>query len=88
LEKDSIKILSADILALIEEECRLNLVKAIVDSSCAIIQCGCISGKELENIRTFTKSVVMTFIPEDEDKYNLIYDNRLKRLLQQFPPKI
>lgn len=73
-----------EIVALIEEECRLNLVKSIIDSACAIIISGALQREEHEPLRAFTKSAVMNFIPDQEERYNLIYDSRLKRYIEQF----
>jgi hypothetical protein len=74
------------LLDYIEEEARLNLVKQIIDSACAQIITGCISAGERGRIRSKIKQMVMTFIPGKDDEYKLIYDSRLKRLLEQYPP--
>ena len=68
----------------IEEECRLNLVKSIIDSACAMITCGVLESEDRASIRGRVKSAVMIFIPGQEDKYDLIYDSRIKRLLKQY----
>ncbi len=70
--------------ASIEEECRLNLVKAIVDCACSLIQFRQLSPQELEIIRPWVKDKVMTFLPGQESRYDMIYDSRLKRYMEQF----
>jgi|GEM_PF-1705293 len=68
----------------IEEECRLNLVKAIVDCACSLIQYRQLSSGELEIIRPWVKDKVMTFLPGQESRYDMIYDSRLKRYMEQY----
>ena len=70
--------------ASIEEECRLNLVKAIVDCACALIQYRQLSARELDIIRPWVKEKVMTFLPGQEARYDMIYDSRLKRFMEQY----
>lgn len=72
---------------LIEEDCRLNLVKAIVDSACGMISAGAVERKEFEKLQDFIKSSVMTFVPGQDEKYNLIYGARLKRYIEQYSGK-
>jgi hypothetical protein len=64
---------------LIEEECRLNLVKAMVDSACAVIATGIIRPQDREHFRSWVKNMVLPLIPGEEEKYDMIYDSRLKR---------
>lgn len=69
--------------ARLEEETRLNLVKAIVDSACVMIVSGCLDAKQRTVLADWVKAMVSVFIPGQEDKYDMIYDSRLKRLLEQ-----
>ena len=73
--------------AYLEEECRLNLVKAIVDSACSIIKIGTYNQEESDSYRLRIKSIVMQFLPGEEAKYDMIYDSRLKRYIEQFSTK-
>ena len=68
-----------------EEECRLNLVKAIMDCACGIIISRALQESELERFQSFVKTSVMKFIPEQEELYDRIYASRLKRFIEQFP---
>ena len=70
--------------ASIEEECRLNLVKAIVDCACSLIQYRQLSPQELDIIRPWVKDKAMTFLPGQEFRYDMIYDSRLKRYMEQY----
>lgn len=72
------------IKAQIEEDCRLNLVKAIIDSACAQIQGGAIDENHRSDFRPWVKKMVIPFIPGQETRYDMIYDSRLKRMMEQF----
>lgn len=72
------------IKARMEEECRLNLVKTIIDSACTVIQSRFFSPEKQDSYRIWIKQKTMPFIPGDEEKYDMIYDSRLKRYIQQF----
>ncbi|NQS99031.1 MAG: hypothetical protein HQ591_11295 [candidate division Zixibacteria bacterium] len=71
--------------AFLEEECRLNLVKSMVNSGCAVIKSGVLDSKENQLYRRWLRSIVLNFIPGDEAKYDMIYDSRLKRMIEQYP---
>lgn len=71
--------------AFLEEECRLNLVKSMVDSGCAVIKSGVFDSEGNRKYRLWLKSIVMNFIPGDEARYDMIYDSRLRRMIEQFP---
>ena len=71
----------------IEEECRLNLVKSIVDAACSMIVSGAISHNELNSLRAFTRKSALNFIPGQEELYDMIYDKRLDRYINQFDYK-
>ena len=71
--------------AFLEEECRLNLVKSMVDSGCAVIKSGVYDSEGNRRYRLWLKSKILCFIPGDEAKYDMIYDSRLKRIIDQFP---
>jgi len=68
----------------IEEECRLNLVKSIVDAACSMIVSGVIPKSALGELRAFTRKSALNFIPGQEELYDMIYDSRLKRYAEQF----
>ena len=70
--------------AYLEEECRLNLVKAIVDSACSIIKIGTYDREKSDSYRLRIKSIALHFLPGEEAKYDMIYDSRLKRIIEQF----
>lgn len=72
------------LFSLVEEENRLNLVKSIVDFSCAVIVAGIIDERDIDSLQDWTRSKVMTFIPGEDEKYAMIYASRLKRLAEQF----
>jgi len=72
------------IKAQIEEDCRLNLVKAIVDSACTQIQSGAIDENRRRDFRPWVKKMVIPLIPGQETRYDMIYDSRLKRMMEQF----
>jgi hypothetical protein len=65
--------------AYFEEECRLNLVKAMVDSAGTVLDIGVLNQNDQEKYRLWIKKMVLTFIPDQEEKYDMIYDSRLKR---------
>ncbi len=69
---------------LIEEECRLNLVKSIIDCACGILKSGVVRRKDSAYFRAWVKEMVMVFTPGEEAKYDMIYDSRLKRISEQF----
>lgn len=71
-------------LEVIEEECRLNLVKSIVDAACSMIVSGTIPGSEVGRLREFTRNSALNFIPGQEELYDMIYDSRLRRYSEQF----
>ncbi|MBC8278991.1 MAG: hypothetical protein H8E46_12220 [FCB group bacterium] len=70
--------------AQIEENCRLNLVKAIVDSACIQIQAGALDKHQRSEFRPWVKKMVIPLIPGQEARYDMIYDSRLKRMMEQF----
>ena len=72
---------------LIEEDCRLNLVKAIVDSACGMIVSGAVLKSDYKRLAKFVKSSVMTFVPGQEEKYDMIYGARINRYIEQFSKK-
>lgn len=76
-----------EVYDLIEEDCRLNLVKSIVDSACGMIVSGAVKKSEYERLAKFIKLSVMPFVPGQEEKYDMIYGARLKRYIEQFSKK-
>ena len=67
----------------IAEECRLNLVKAIVDCACTIAKTGVLDKDARTVFRPWVKQKVMTFLPGQESRYDMIYDSRIKRCLEE-----
>ena len=67
----------------IAEECRLNLVKAIVDCACTVAKTGVLDKGARAVFRPWVKEKVMTFLPGQELRYDMIYDSRIKRCLEE-----
>jgi len=71
-------------LELALEEDRLRHIRRIVDNACFILGMGSLSLSEAHILIAETRRRVLCLAPEDEDKFNLIYAPRLRRIAQQW----
>jgi len=71
----------------LDSEGRLKRVKKIVDQACEKIKSGELTLGEAKKEAALVRLKAESLIPEEMEKFDLIYGSRLKRLIQQFLEK-
>lgn len=65
----------------------IKRLKKIVDEACEKIKSGKLTPGEAKKEAALVRLKAESLIPEDMEKFDLIYGSRLKRLIQQFVEK-
>ncbi len=68
----------------LNSEERVKRLKKIVDEACEKIKSGKLTPGEAKKEASLVRLRAESLIPEDMEKFDLIYGSRLKRLIQQF----
>jgi hypothetical protein len=68
----------------LEEEKKIEILKSLVDDLCDKIRNQKISLKQAQIETGRVREKAEKLIPDKMDKFDLIYQNRFKRLIQQF----
>jgi hypothetical protein len=71
----------------LDSEERIKKLKKIVDEACEKIKSGKLTLGEAKKEAALVRLKAESLIPEDMDKFDLIYGSRLKRLIRQFVEK-
>lgn len=71
----------------LDSEERIRKLKKIVDVACEKIKSGKLTLGEAKKEASLVRLKAESLIPEDMEKFDLIYGSRLKRLIQQFVEK-
>ena len=71
----------------LEYDERIGKLKKIVDQACEKIKSGRMTPGEAKTEAALIRLKAEALIPDQMDKYDLIYGSRLKRLIQQFLEK-
>jgi len=66
------------------EEEKIKTLQNLVDRTCQDIECGDLTEEKARQVITDTRVEAEKLIPEDMDKYDLIYSARFERLLEQY----
>jgi hypothetical protein len=66
------------------EEEKVQALKKLVDQTSEDIQSGDLSEEKARELIANTRNEAEKLIPEDMDKYDLIYGARFERLIEQF----
>lgn len=66
------------------EEEKINNLKALVDRTSEDLQSGDLSPEKARELIEETRKEAEKLIPDDMDKYDMIYGARFERLLDQF----
>ena len=69
---------------LAEEDERLRRIRQIVDIACIGLSLGVMTRKGAQDVMADTRRKVLRLAPGDDDKYDLIYAPRLRRIARQF----
>ena len=69
---------------LARENARLYLIQRIVDAACMGLSLGILTRRGALELMADTRRRVLELAPDDEDKYDLIYAPRLRRMAKQF----
>ncbi len=68
----------------LEHDQRIGKLKKIVDQACEKIKSGRMTLGQAKTEAALVRLKAETLIPDQMDKFDLIYGSRLKRLIQQF----
>ena len=71
----------------LDSEEKLKRLKKIVDQACEKIKSGKLTLGEAKKEAALVRLKAKSLIPEDMEKFDLIYGSRFKRLIQQFMEK-
>ena len=71
----------------LNSEEKLKKLKKIVDQACEKIKSGELTLGEAKKEAALVRLKAESLIPDDMEKFDLIYGNRLKRLIQQYVEK-
>jgi hypothetical protein len=66
---------------------KIKKLKKIVDEACERIKSGELTLGEAKKEAALVRLKAESLIPDDMEKFDLIYGNRFKRLIQQFVEK-
>ncbi|MBD3218582.1 MAG: hypothetical protein GF310_09925 [candidate division Zixibacteria bacterium] len=66
------------------EEEKIQSLKKLVDQTAEEIQSGDLTEAKARELAAKTREEAETLIPEDMDKYDMIYGARFERLIDQF----
>ena len=66
------------------EEERLKEIKELVDPICEMIRMGVIDEEEARRLAAKARLEASFKIPDQMDLYDLIYESRIERLIEQF----
>lgn len=67
-----------------EEDEKLNELKQLVDSASMIIEAGSLTKNEGNHLLEQVRRRALEFFPDKQETFNLIYETRLKRLIEEF----
>jgi hypothetical protein len=66
------------------EDEKITALKNLVDRTCQDIESGDLTEEKARQVITDTRAEAEKLIPDDMDKYDLIYGARFERLMDQY----
>jgi len=66
------------------EDEKINTLKKLVDRTCEDIENGDLTEEKARQVMADTRREAEQFIPDDMDKYDMIYGARFERLIEQY----
>ena len=72
----------------LDDEEKIKQLKRLVDQACEKIKDGKLTLGEAKKEAALARLKAKSLIPEDMEKFDLIYGSRLKRMIQQFVEKM